>query len=329
MRELIAEGRIVQTRSGAVPQLKRYLDEMPGVPAQDMWTDIPVINNRSKEMLGYPTQKPLALLERIIRTSSNEGDTVLDPFCGCGTTIHAAQHLDRNWIGIDVAYAAIQVIEDRLHQWLPRAKYAVTGIPFDEHSARMMAHKDWFAFQQWAVAQCRGRSGGLGGDRGVDGEIIFQRGRDEYGRAIVSVKGGKHVGPAMVRELAGAVELHGADAGIFICLNEPTKEMRTAAHGIGRVELPGGDRPKIQIVTVHDLIAGPNLGIPTALNTIAAAQAATRQARKQPPKRPTPDQLRRHPPLPPMTVAGGKNTQVPMDLDEPVLVHQQPKRRRG
>lgn len=330
MEQMIREGRVIQTRPGAVPQYKRYLDEMPGVPLQEIWTDIPVINNRSKEMLGYPTQKPLALLQRIILTSSNEGDTILDPFCGCGTAIHAAQLLGRNWIGIDIAWPAIQVIEDRLHKWLPAAKYNVTGIPYDEHSAKMMARKDWFAFQQWAVSRCRGRSGGLGGDRGVDGEIIYQRGRDDYGRVIVSVKGGKHVGPAMVRELGGAVKLQGADAGIFICLNEPTKEMRTAAHGFGRVDLPGGDRPKIQIVTVHDLIVGPDLGIPTALNTIDAAEAARKEARRKPPKRPSPERLRREPPLPPMTVAGGKRkTQVQMDLDEPVLVTQQSKKRKA
>jgi DNA modification methylase len=330
MDEMVREGRIIQTRPGAVPQYKRYLDEMPGVTLQEIWTDIPVINNRSKEMLGYPTQKPLALLERIILTSSNEGDTILDPFCGCGTAIHAAQRLGRNWIGIDIAWPAIQVIEDRLHKWLPKAKYNVKGIPYDEHSAKMMARKDWFAFQQWAVSRCRGRSGGLGGDRGVDGEIIYQRGRDDYGRVIVSVKGGKHVGPAMVRELGGAVKLHGADAGVFICLNEPTKEMRTAAHGFGRVDLAGGDRPKIQIVTVHDLIVGPDLGIPTALNTIDAAEAARKQARRKPPKRPSPERLRREPPLPPMTVAGGKRKeQVQMDLDEPILVPQQSKKRKA
>jgi DNA modification methylase len=114
MQELHAQGRIVQTRPGAVPQYKRYLDEMPGVPLQSLWTDIPVINNRSKEHLGYPTQKPVALLERILATSSNEGDLVLDPFCGCGTTIEAAERLGRRWIGIDSAPVAIEIVERRL-----------------------------------------------------------------------------------------------------------------------------------------------------------------------------------------------------------------------
>jgi len=330
MAELVAQGRIVQPRPGAVPRYKRYLDEMPGLPVSEDWDDIRPINSQAQERLHYPTQKPVELMQRILAASSRVGDVVLDPFCGCGTTIHAAELMGREWIGIDVAYGAIQVIEDRLHKWLPRAEYEVKGIPYDEHSARMMARKDWFAFQQWAVSRCRGRSGGLGGDRGVDGEIIFQRGRDEYGRAIVSVKGGKHVGPSMVRELAGAVKLHGADAGVFICLNEPTKEMRTAAHGFGRVDLPGGDRPKIQIVTVHELIAGPNLGMPTALSSIDVNQAAKRKQRQKPPKRPSPEKLRQEPPLPPMGVAGGrKRTQVPLNLGEPVLVPQQPNKQRA
>jgi site-specific DNA-methyltransferase (adenine-specific) len=114
MEELYRQGRIVQTRPGAVPQYKRYLDEMPGVPVQNIWTDIPVINNRSREKLGYPTQKPEALLERIIKTTSNEGDIILDAYCGCGTTIAVAQRLNRRWIGMDITYQAIATILARL-----------------------------------------------------------------------------------------------------------------------------------------------------------------------------------------------------------------------
>src|SRR5438105_480074 len=114
MQELIRQGRVIQTRPGAVPQYKRYLDEMHGVPAQSLWTDLPVLNNRSKEMLGYPTQKPESLLERVIETSSNQADTVLDPFCGCGTAIAVAQRLKRDWIGIDITHLAIGLIKSRL-----------------------------------------------------------------------------------------------------------------------------------------------------------------------------------------------------------------------
>ena len=118
MQKLIAEGRVVQTRPGAVPAQKRYLDEMPGVSLQNDWNDIKPA--AGKESLGYPTQKPLALLERIISASSNEGDLVLDPFCGCGTTVHAAQKLNRRWIGIDVTHLAIHLIQRRLKDAFPR-----------------------------------------------------------------------------------------------------------------------------------------------------------------------------------------------------------------
>ena len=335
MNEMIAQGRVIQTRPGAVPQYKRYLDEMPGVPVQEIWTDIPVINNRSKEMIGYPTQKPLALLERIIRTSSNPEDVVLDPFCGCGTAIDAAERQGRQWIGIDIAYPAIQVIEDRLRRWAPSAKYELTGIPYDELSARKLAEKDPHVFQQWAVGRCKGRSGGRGADRGIDGVIVYQTARNEYGRALVSVKGGRHINPGMVRDLAGVLQREQAEAGIFICLDAPSREVKAEAHRAGRANLPAGDRPKIQIVTAADLIRGPDLGIPTALDSIGSAQAARSEARRQQKarKKPTSEELRRQPSLPPMVIKGGRpSDQVSLSLDEPVLVAQQsatPRRRRS
>lgn len=320
MDDLIAEGRVVQTRPGAVPQLKRYLDEMPGVPAQEIWTDIPVINNRSKEHLGYPTQKPIALLERIIRTSSNPGDLILDPFCGCGTAIHAAQLLERDWVGIDVAYPAIQVIEDRFKTWLPAARYQVRGIPSDELSARKLAERDPYVFQQWAVGKVGGQSRRKGADGGIDGEIAFLTGHQEYGRAIVSVKAGKHVNPDMVRSLKGVMQREGADMGIFICLDEPTKEVRSEAHSAGRIDLPSGNRPRLQIVSAKDLVGKLDLGI-LQLNTITAAQAARAVSRKSAPRRPSAEELRQTRPLPPMGIAGGKaKAQPPLPLDEPVLV---------
>jgi len=330
MQALVEDGRIIQTRPGAVPQLKRYLDEMPGVPAQEIWTDIPILNNRSKEMLGYPTQKPLALLERVILTSTNEGDVVLDPFCGCGTAIHAAEKLGRQWIGIDIAYAAIQVIESRFKKWLPLAHYDLSGIPYDELSARKLAEKDPHKFQEWAVGQCKGRSGGRGADRGIDGVIIFQSAREEYGRAIISVKGGRHVSPSMIRDLARVVDREQAQAGIFICLNPPTKEMRAEAFSAGRVQLPGGDRPKVQIVTVDELVTGPDLGISTALDPIAAAEAARQEGRRvqRSKKRRSPEELRRQPELPPMPIVGGKiSDQQELAIDQPALLQHSPQRR--
>ena len=188
----------------------------------------------------------------------------------------------------------------------------------------MLAEQDPYTFQQWAVGQCRGRSGGRGADRGIDGIIVYQTGRETYGRVIVSVKAGKNVNPGMIRDLSGVLQREQADAGVFICLNEPTKEMRKEAHSAGRVELPAGDRPRIQIVTAKDLVAGPELGIPTALDVIGAADAARSEARRQQKalRKPTPAQLRREPQLPPMPIRGGKKgtEQIPLDLAEPVLV---------
>jgi site-specific DNA-methyltransferase (adenine-specific) len=321
LEELDKLGRLHWPKSpDGMPMLKRYLDESPGVPALDVISDIPPLNNVAKERLGYPTQKPLALMERLIRASSNPGDVVLDPFCGCGTTIHAAEILERQWIGIDVAYAAIQVIEDRLSTWLPQSSYRVDGIPTAEAEARALAALDPHTFQQWAVGRLGGQPRGKGADRGIDGEIIFLKGVRQYGRGIVSVKAGQNVNPGMVRDLNGVVLREGADLGAFVCLRA-SKEMKLEASRSELIQLPGGPRHRIQIVEVADLIAGPNLGILTELNVIQAAQAA--KAEKKP-RRPTPEKLRAERPLPPMAITGGRK-QPSLPLDEPVLT-QQPER---
>jgi site-specific DNA-methyltransferase (adenine-specific) len=333
MQKLHDDGRIWYPRNpngsfdtSRRPQLKRYLSEMEGGVMGCVWTDIRPVNSQAEERIGYATQKPLALLERIIATSSNPGDVILDPFCGCGTAVHAAERLGRQWIGIDITYLAIQVIEDRIKTWLPKAKYTVQGIPKDEHDARQLAQMDPHTFQDWAVGRVGGQSRGRGPDKGIDGEISFLKAPRKYGHAIVSVKAGRHVGPDHVRVLKDVVNREGADMGVFICLNDPTQDMRTEAALAKKVELPGGPRPRIQIVTVRDLIAGPNLGILTELNTVRAAQEA-KAAKRRKAKPPTPEELRRQPQLPPMPIKGGKKDQVPLDLDEPVLVPQQSKKR--
>ncbi len=176
MAELIAKGRIVQNKPGNVPQYKRYLDEMPGLPLQNIWNDIDPINMMAKERLGYPTQKPLQLLERILTVSSNEGDVVLDPFCGCGTTIHAAQKLNREWIGIDITNLAISLIEKRLTDAFPGVKFEVHGTPKDLDGARALAAKDKYQFQWWAVSLVKAVPYGgkkKGADSGIDGLIYF------------------------------------------------------------------------------------------------------------------------------------------------------------
>jgi site-specific DNA-methyltransferase (adenine-specific) len=330
MQELIDKGLIIQTRQGGVPQFKRYLDTMPGVPVSDDWGDIRPINSQAKERLHYPTQKPLPLLERIILTSSNPGDVVLDPFCGCGTAIHAAEKHERRWIGVDITYLAIQVIEDRFKTWLPRAQYEVDGIPKDEFSGRKLAALKPYQFQLWAVGRVGGRPRGKGADRGIDGEIIFLRGANDYGRAIVSVKAGKNVNPDMVRALKGTVEREGAQMGVFICLDPPTKEMKTEAATGKNIELPGGIRPRIQIVTLSDLLAGPNLGVVTNLNIIQATAAAKEKARKRPQRIPTPAEIRESPSFK-LPISGGKqkSAQRELPMDEPLLVAPQARSRRS
>jgi DNA methylase len=170
MKDLQAQGRVIQTRPGAVPRQKRYLDEMPGVQLQNIWDDLPVISNRSREALGYQTQKPLSLLERIIQAPSNPGDLVLDPFCGCGTAIEAAHSLGRKWIDIDVTALAIDVVERRLgRRGLRRGKhYKVDGIPLDADGALRLFQHDPHQFQLWAITLVDGQPRD-GGKKGAEG----------------------------------------------------------------------------------------------------------------------------------------------------------------
>ena len=198
------EGRLVYTKSGA-PRYKRYFDEGHGTVVTSIWADIPFVNSQAQERLGYPTQKPQALLERIISASSNEGDVVLDPFCGCGTSIHAAQKLRREWIGIDITHLAISLIEKRIKDAFPGIQYEVHGTPTDLDGARDLAMRDKYQFQWWAVSLVNavpfaGKK--KGADSGVDGIIYFKPEGKTTEKAIVSVKGGENVNVSMVRDLA-------------------------------------------------------------------------------------------------------------------------------
>ena len=189
-------GLVVQPNPGSVPRYKRYLDEQRGRPLGDVWIDIPPINSQAQERLGYPTQKPLALLERIINASSNPGDVVLDPFCGCGTAVHAAQKLGRNWIGIDITPLAITLIEKRMKEAFPTLQFAVEGIPKDLDGARDLAARDKYHFQWWACALVgaqpyQGKK--KGADTGIDGVIYFSDDKGPAKKIIVSVKGGENV----------------------------------------------------------------------------------------------------------------------------------------
>ena len=290
MAALIVQGRIVQTRPGAVPAYKRYLDEMPGVPLQDLWTDIRPIASQAKERLGYPTQKPQALLERIIEASSNEGDVVLDPFCGCGTAVAAAENLKRRWVGIDVTHLAVALMKSRLRTAFdlhPGADYEVVGEPTDVGGARALAEQDRYQFQYWAMslleAQPREQDRRRGADRGIDGVVHFIDGpRRSTHKAIVQVKSGKVSSPH-VRDLKGTVEREKAELGLFITLEDPTRAMRAEAASAGfyHSDIWQRDYPRMQIRTVAELLAGNEFDIPYAPSMYQPAQRVQRPEGRQ------------------------------------------------
>lgn len=260
MQKYHDEGRLVYTKSG-MPRFKRYLDEMSGTPLTDMWTDIFPINSQAQERLHYPTQKPLALLERIVSASSNEGDLVLDPFCGCGTTVHAAQKLNRRWIGIDVTHLAIHLIQRRLKDAFRGIQFDIAGVPKDLDGARVLALEDKYEFQKWALAMIDAqpfKGGKKGGDGGVDGFLYIKPDGKKTEKVIVSVKGGQSLNPAMVKDLIVTVDQEGAKMGVFLTLEAPTKGMVTQAAAAGFYKTDYGQFPKIQIVTVEQLFGPSN-----------------------------------------------------------------------
>jgi len=266
MRKYHDEGRLIYTKTGT-PRFKRYLDEMPGTPLTSVWIDIPPINSQAAERLGYPTQKPEALLERIIQASSNERDVVLDPFCGCGTTIASAQKLNRQWIGIDITYLAIALIKNRLadtfgEKSVPR----VIGEPQSLPDAQALAESDPYQFQWWALGLVGARpiDQKKGADKGIDGKIIFQGEKPgEFETVILSVKAG-NTGAAHVRDLKGTVEREKAAIGVLISMEEPTKPMHTEAVTAGFFESKtwGKKYPKIQLLTIAELLAGKKIDMP-------------------------------------------------------------------
>jgi site-specific DNA-methyltransferase (adenine-specific) len=241
------------------PRLKRYLQEQEGSIITNIWTDIQPLHDVAAERMGYPTQKPLALLERIIQASSDEGNVVLDPFCGCGTAVHAAQNLKREWIGIDITNLAITLIEKRLKAAFPGITFDVHGTPKDYDGAKDLATRNKYEFQWWACGLVDAQpyqSKKKGSDGGIDGLIFFQDDTTGAKKIIVSVKGGEHVGVTMVKDLIATVEREKAAIGLFVTLAEPTKPMLTEAVTAGYYHTPRGDVSKIQILTIADLISG-------------------------------------------------------------------------
>lgn len=285
-------GLIHWPKSGGFPRFKRVLGK--GMPVLDVITDIAPLNSQAQERIGYPTQKPLSLLDRIILSSSNPGDVVLDPFCGCGTTIESAQKNGRHWIGIDVAVHAIKVIESRLEESFGgKIRYGIEGMPRDFISAVKLAERDKYQFQWWANYLFNPhalREQKKGADRGIDGELFFPNGPGRpWGRMLTSVKGGEQVGPSMVRDFARVLEREEAKLGLFICLRPPTREMTREAASVGLADVVHGDIPKLQIVSVEEWFKGKRPLLPP-LEHLPSAAFAGRRRPTSTTKRPDVDQ---------------------------------------
>ena len=292
--KLDAEGRIHwPQKSDGMPRLKQYLEDMPGVPLQDVWADIPPMHNLSTERLGYPTQKPLALLDRIIQASSNSGDVVLDPFCGCGTAITSAQKLGRRWIGIDITHLSIALQKYRLEAMFPGIKFKVVGEPKEIGAARQLATEDRYQFQWWSLSLIRARplggqegsrEGKKGSDKGIDGVIAFID--DNTGKAkrvLIQVKSG-HVNSSYIRDLKGTLQREQAAIGVFITLEPPSRDMITEAVSTGFYHSPGWnkDYPSIQILTIEELLHNAEVKMPPQFGTFKQAQRVQQSNHEQP-----------------------------------------------
>ena len=286
------KGRLYYAKSG-MPRYKRYLDEMPGVPLQDFWSDISAIGSIAAERLGYPTQKPEALLERIVSASSKEGDVVFDPFCGCGTAVSVALRLNRRWIGIDITHLAIGLIKNRLADAFGdgvREIYEVIGEPVDLAGAEKLAEEDKYQFQWWALslAGARPLEKKKGADQGIDGRLYFHdEGKGGKTKQIIlSVKAG-HLMATHVRDLRGVIEREKAEIGMPISMQPPTKPMLKEAAEAGLYQPPGmADKyPRIQILHIAELLGGKKIDYPryAADATFKRAPKARNAAEEQMP----------------------------------------------
>lgn len=265
MIQFAIQGKLFHRKTG-MPRLKQYSEEMVGIPLQNIWDDIPPLTTHDKERLGYPTQKPEALLERIIKVSSNEGDVILDAYCGCGTTVAVAQKLNRKWIGIDITYQSISLILKRLedsHGSTVLNAVNLSGIPKDIRSAEELAVKKddrvRKEFEKWAVLTYSQNRAAInqkkGSDHGIDGWGFFPITDKQFGRIVFQVKSGK-VGSKDIRDLLGTITREKAELGIFITLQTPTKDMvkEAKAYGLYHYDLMNQDIPKIQIVTIQEIL---------------------------------------------------------------------------
>jgi site-specific DNA-methyltransferase (adenine-specific) len=275
--------------SKAIPTYRQYLEKSPGSPIPDLWIYQPhthgclygteecidedvrwLAAQGDNERLGYPTQKPVGLLERIITASSKEGDIVLDPFCGCGTTIAAAQKLNRKWIGIDITHLSVALMKHRLHDMFgDNVQYKVVGEPVSLPDAKALAEYDPYQFQWWALGLVGARpiEEKRGADRGIDGRLYFHDETDSKKRKtkqiMLSVKSG-NVGVKDVRDLRGVVEREEAQIGVLICMEKPTRNMRRESASAGVYKSPWGSHPRLQIITIEELLTGYKIDYPPA-----------------------------------------------------------------
>lgn len=285
MERLDRENRLYFTRTGGI-RIKRYLDEMDGVALSDVWNDIDdlwddidPVNSQALERYGYPTQKPMDLLNRIVKASSNEGDLILDPFCGCGTTIHAAEANGRQWIGIDISHFSAGLMHNRIisnFDNLSSDDIRTAGVPDTPQAARELAKRDKFAFEKWVCGHVGAEGmfhdpGTKGADGGVDGVLKFvpirmgEKPKEEY--AIVQVKGG-NVTPDAVRALSETIDRFNAKAGIIICFND---QMRTVENNRSKRLFRDsmGEYPVIQGLSVEDMLEDKKLNLPAVLKKAA------------------------------------------------------------
>lgn len=277
LEQMDKEGRIHWPKKpGGMPMLKRFLHAQKGVPLQDVWTDIKPLHNLADQRLGYPTQKPVELLDRIILSSTRKGDVVFDPFCGCGTTIYSAARNERSWIGCDIAILAVKLVRQELterHRLVEGIHFDVAGVPVSVEQAHELFRRDPFQFQHWFVEF-------VGGfpmhkkvaDRGIDGRVYFET-REGLKEMVLSVKGGR-LRPTDVRDLRGVMEREGAAMAAFLSLQEPSKAMRAEAAEAGMYTYNEVSYPRLQMLTVNDVIESKRrLVTPTRIGTrIATGQ---------------------------------------------------------
>jgi site-specific DNA-methyltransferase (adenine-specific) len=297
--KLLELGYIKITEGEAWPIYERYLKPEDGQTIGDIWAFQPYTNDtvfgtdkgidndvrwlspQDQERLGYATQKPEGLLERIIKASSNEGDVILDPFCGCGTAVVVAEKFKRKWIGIDITHLAIGLMKWRLKNIVPMPYFKVIGEPKDLAGARTLADQNKYQFQWWAVSHIGGQPYGdkkKGADKGIDGFLYYMDEKNKIKKAIISVKGGKNVNVGMIRDLGHVIDREKADIGVFITLEEPTRPMREEAAQKGFYHSPlGKDYPRLQILTIGDIFSGKSPDIPPWIAPITLSKKSSKK----------------------------------------------------